>query len=121
MSEEKYRATRETYRKSIRGYVKSLRNHMQERCRTNKSYLARGIRCKFASLQELLDYITVDMEVADPRGLQCHRIDSLKDYEKGNLEFLTKHGHRVKHVNEIPDLRRRVKELEAVIWSMCPV
>ena len=89
------------YRKTIPGYLHTLYGHMKQRCTNPKchnyrNYGGRGIECKFEASDAFIAYV-VDVLQVDPRGKQCHRIDSDGNYDLGNIEFLTAEEHVEKH------------------------
>lgn len=83
----------EKYRKTIKGYLHHVFSRIKHRCYNTKDmsykwYGAKGIKCKFKSSKEFVDYIINELKI-DPRSLSIDRIDSNKHYEKGNVRFIT--------------------------------
>ncbi len=93
---ERLREKDKNYYSTLHGYIRNLFRNMNQRCGTNKAYIDRGIRNKFASPEYLIDYVINVLQI-DPRGLDCHRIDPDGDYEPGNIEFLTEAQHYQVH------------------------
>ena len=76
------------------GHLRRVFNAMKQRCdnpnnKDFKSYGGRGIKNKFKSSDEFVDYVLLDLCV-DPRGLEVDRIDNDGNYEKGNIRFVTR-------------------------------
>lgn len=89
------------YRNSLVGFSRRLFCNMKQRCdnpnHINFSrYGGNGIKVLFVSFEEFFDYIINTLKV-DPRGLEIHRINNGGHYEKGNIKFLTRVEHVVKH------------------------
>jgi hypothetical protein len=81
------------YRKTTKGRLISCFFHIKERCENYKHpayshYGGRGIKCKFKSCKEFVDYIINELQI-DPKGLEIDRIDNNGHYEKGNVRFVT--------------------------------
>ena len=81
-------------RQTIKGYLHRLFSAMKTRC-TNpkvkdyKYYGRRGIKVKFKSVNEFVDYVVNILKV-NPKKLTIHRIDNNGHYEPGNIRFVTK-------------------------------
>ena len=89
------------WHKTINGYLRKLHSNIKQRCtnpkvRTYRNYGGRGIECKFESASEFVYYVVCVLKI-DPRGLQIDRIDNDGHYEKGNIQFMTKTEHDLKH------------------------
>lgn len=81
------------YRKTIKGCLCSRFQNIRHRCNdpkntAYKNYGGRGIKLKFKSLKEFIDYVMNELQV-DPRRLQIDRIDNNGHYEPGNIRFVT--------------------------------
>lgn len=81
------------YRKTIKGHLQQVFHCIKQRCNNPKihnynRYGGRGIKNKFVSLKEFVDYVFNELQI-DPRGLQIDRIDNNGHYEKGNIRFVT--------------------------------
>lgn len=93
------------YNNTIKGHLRHLYGDIKRRCSGESKnpkdaiYIKRGIKCLFTS-GEFVDYVINDMKI-DPRGLQIHRIDNDKHYEKGNIVFRTAIKHRQLHKRKI--------------------
>lgn len=90
---QKRRGSVKKYGATINGHLRRTFNSMKRRCNNpnihNYSrYGGRGIRNKFKSADEFVDYVINELRV-DPRGLQIDRIDNNGHYEKGNIRFVT--------------------------------
>jgi hypothetical protein len=91
------------YRKTIKGYLTLIFHKMVMRCtdphyQGYRWYGGRGIKCKFESSKEFVDYVINELKV-DPRGLDCDRIDGNGHYEKGNIQFIT-HRENIRKVGQ---------------------
>ena len=81
------------YHHTINGYLRYRFSNMKQRCnnpkvRNYKDYGGRGIKVKFASVNEFIDYVVNELKV-DPRGFEIDRIDNNGHYEPGNIRFVT--------------------------------
>ena len=81
------------YRQTIKGCLHAVYANLKQRCnnpktRNYKNYGGRGIKNKFKSVNEFIDYIINVLQI-DPRRLQIDRIDNDGHYEKGNIRFIT--------------------------------
>lgn len=88
------RQWREKYHKTIEGFLSRLWHRIGDRCNNPRNigyqnYGGRGIRVKFASLNDFRDYIINELKV-DPRGLTIDRINNDGNYERGNIRFVSK-------------------------------
>lgn len=90
-------------KKILKQYPQLVRcfSNMVQRCTNTKKwdykyYGGRGIECLFKSAIKFINYIVSDLQI-DFIGLEIHRIDNDKHYEKGNIEFLTDKEHKLKH------------------------
>lgn len=89
------------YNKTFNGHFQYLYDSMKQRCNNPNCpiyqyYGGRGIKNLFTSSDEFKDYMINELQI-DPSGLQMHRIDNDRHYEKGNIKFLTPKEHRQKH------------------------
>lgn len=97
----KARAAVDKYQSTVWGYLNKTYHNIIARCdnpevRAYKSYGGKGIKCKFKSFEAFCNYVTKVLRI-DPRGLVCHRPDSIGHYEPDNVEFLTKEKHKEFH------------------------
>lgn len=81
------------YYATVNGHLRHIFSNMRQRCenpahRGYNRYGGRGIKCLFASAEELIDYVVNTLKV-DPRGLDCDRTDNDGHYEPGNIRFIT--------------------------------
>lgn len=81
------------YSNTINGHLRKVFSNIKRRCeninsKDYKYYGGRGIKCKFESAKEFIDYVLSKLEI-DPRKLECDRIDNNGDYEKGNIRFVS--------------------------------
>lgn len=81
------------YYRTINGYLRTVYKNINHRCNNSKNkrykdYGGRGIKNKFASSQEFVDYVMFELKI-DPRGLQIDRINNDGHYELGNIQFVT--------------------------------
>lgn len=70
------------------------------KCKIYKYYGGRNIKNFFTSFEDFYSYVTIDLglDTYDKIvGLEIHRIENDKGYEKGNIEFLTRKAHAAKH------------------------
>lgn len=79
--------------KTTKGYLITVFHHIKERCNNPKhpsyeNYGGRGIKCKFKSSKQFVDYIMNKLKV-DPHNLQVDRINNNGHYEPGNIRFIT--------------------------------
>lgn len=86
--------TRKKYHKTFRGHLSRLLSNIKQRCNNPnnpdyKYYGGRGIKCKFKSGKDFADYVLNELQI-DPRGLDVDRIDNDGNYEKGNIQFVTR-------------------------------
>ena len=90
---EKQNKQRCIRRETIKGCLRGRFHDIQKRC-TNPNceaygcYGGRGIKNKFKSAREFIDYVVNELQV-DPRGLQIDRIDNNGNYEPGNIRLVT--------------------------------
>ncbi len=84
------------YHATVNGHLRRQYHNMNQRCKSQESYIKAGVKNKFESANALISYVVGVMEV-DPRGLDVHRINNDGHYEKGNIEFLTEQEHMSKH------------------------
>jgi len=88
-----HKRTMEKYYSTLNGYLHRIYNGMKNRCTSLKHpaynrYGGRGIKVKFKSSNEFVDYVINELQV-NPRNLQIDRIDNDGHYEKGNIRFVT--------------------------------
>lgn len=81
------------YCSTIRGCLTRVYHNIKQRCdnpkcKAYKNYGKRGIKNKFKSANELMNYVVNELRI-DPRGLQIDRVDNGGNYEKGNIRFVT--------------------------------
>lgn len=81
------------YRLTISGYLRGIFSDLKKRCNEPKNkdykyYGGRGIKNKFKSSDEFVNYIVNELQV-DPHNLQIDRIDNDGHYEPGNIRFVT--------------------------------
>ncbi len=78
------------YHNTVRGYLRRTYQNIKNRCNnlSNKYYGGRGIKNKFNSPDEFVEYVINELQV-DPRNLQIDRINNDGNYEKGNIRFVT--------------------------------
>lgn len=80
----------ERYSNTIRGHLNTIFQSIKQRCNNftgkNKCYV--GVKCLFKSSDEFADYVVNELQV-DPRGLVIDRIDNNKNYESGNIRFVS--------------------------------
>lgn len=106
-AQKRYRQSekgKETIRNKQRRYAKTIYGCLlkrfcaiKDRCYNPSSqwyhcYGGRGIKCKFKSTKEFVDYIVHELkydEYEKIKGLQIDRIDNNGHYEKGNIRFVT--------------------------------
>ena len=88
---------RSVYSETSREYLRRLYNNIKQRCKNQRSYIAKGIECKFESVEDFTDYVIYVLQVS-PRGLDCHRINDAGHYKRGNIEFITFARHRKIHI-----------------------
>ncbi len=91
---EQGKAGRRKYCGTINGWLRNTYKHIKERCdsltcESYHNYGGRGIKNKFSSSGEFVDYVMNNLKV-DPRNLQIDRIDNDGHYEPGNIRFVTK-------------------------------
>ncbi len=107
--EEENKRGRE-YHKTINGRLRRCFGCMKRRCENPKSakykdYGGRGIKIKFTSSDEFVDYVINVLKV-DPRGLQIDRIDNNGHYEPGNIRFTTSKVNNNNKRNNKAEIRR---------------
>ena len=78
---------------TINGHLRHIYNNIKTRCgnpivHNYSRYGGRGIKNKFESANEFVDYVVNNLKV-NPKGLQIDRIDNNGHYEKGNIRFVT--------------------------------
>ncbi len=93
---EKVKVRRKSYVGTVEGYLNQTFHGMTQRCSKQKCYLSKGVKNKFVSSVEFFCYVVNILKV-DPRGKEIHRKDNDGHYEPGNIEFLSKDGHRKLH------------------------
>jgi len=86
---------------TIRGHLQKVFSAMKRRCEDPnnpgyKWYGARGIKVRFKSSDEFIDYVVNELQT-DPRGLTIDRIDNDGNYERNNIRFVT---HRENQQNK---------------------
>ncbi len=94
---ENSRKRSKVHRNTLNGYLTQIYISINEYCNNPnnphyKNYGGRGIKCLFKSLNDFRNYIKFDMGITDIKQikvLQINRIDTLGNYEKGNLRFVT--------------------------------
>lgn len=95
---KKYKKERQEYkhhyRSTIKGYLQELFSDIKRRCNNPnnslyKWYGARGIKCRFKSSKEFVNYVINELQV-NPHGLEIDRVNSKGHYEKNNIRFITK-------------------------------
>jgi hypothetical protein len=90
------------YRNSIPGYLRRTYSDIARRCsgRSNDPRHAycvkQGICLLFASADEFVGYV-INVLAVDPRGKDCHRIETSGNYEPGNIIFLAPKVHGEVH------------------------
>ena len=98
LNNKKYRYMKRKYAKkyynTIIGHLNSVHYKMIQRCSNNKThnynrYGGRGIKCKFKTRLEFIDYVLKELFNVDLDNLQIDRIDNNGDYEPGNIRFVT--------------------------------
>lgn len=85
------------YRKTIYGCLSKRFYAIRHRCNNPNSrwyhcYGGRGIKCKFKSVKEFINYVIKELHYSSYmkiKGLQIDRIDNDGHYEKGNIRFVT--------------------------------
>lgn len=85
--------TRQKYRNTIKGHLHVVYDGMKQRCnnpkrKDYKDYGGRGIKLKFKSPDEFINYIINVLKI-DPRGLAIDRINNNGNYEPNNIRFVT--------------------------------
>lgn len=90
---EKGRKQQYGYSKTINGFLRRLFKNMKQRCYNPHAagyehYGGRGIEVCFKSSNEFVNYVINELQI-DPRGLTIDRIDNDKNYERGNIRFIT--------------------------------
>ncbi len=80
-------------RQTLKGYLYHRFQDIIYRCNNPKrvgykNYGGRGIKCKFRSVDEFINYVINELKI-DPRGLQIDRINNDGHYEPGNIRFIT--------------------------------
>jgi len=90
---------------TLRGYLKSRWDSIKSRCDNSNNenycrYGGRGIRCLFTK-DGFYNYVVNELgfeTVASLKGKDVHRIDGdNSNYERGNIEFITKKEHGLRH------------------------
>ena len=81
------------YNATAKGHLRRVYYDFNRRCNDPKlwcykNYGGRGIKNKFKSGAEFIDYVLNTLKV-DPIGLTIDRIDNNGHYEKGNIRFVT--------------------------------
>ena len=81
-----------SYYNTLKGNIRHIWKHMLYRCNNPKCaaykyYGGRGIKVNFASFDDFFNYI-VKLKT-DTRKLTIDRIDNEKDYEPGNIRFVS--------------------------------
>lgn len=84
------------YYSTSHGHLVKLYHHINLRCKKRKFYLDKGVTNKFVSSEVFVNYVLDELKV-DPLGKECHRINDDGHYEPGNIEFLTRAGHKEAH------------------------
>jgi len=89
---DRYQYTKK-YRQTIKGYLRERFYAMKQRCnnpncKSYKYYGGRGIKVKFMSVNEFINYVINGLQI-DPRGLDIDRIDNNGHYEKENIRFVS--------------------------------
>ncbi len=90
---EKGKIAHKKYRQTLTGHLRNVYAGIKYRCGNLKCkayncYGGRGIKNKFKSVGEFVDYVVDTLQV-DPRGLQMDRINNNGHYEKDNIRFVT--------------------------------
>ena len=81
------------YYKTILGHLRRVYNNIKHRCNNSEAedykwYGGRGIKVKFKSSNEFINYVRNELKV-DPRNLDIDRINNNGHYEPGNIRFIT--------------------------------
>lgn len=89
------------WRQTIRGCLVNKFDSMQQRCNNPafhgyKYWGGKGIKVLFEDVNEFIDYVQNELCI-DPRGLDIHRIDNDKHYERDNIIFMSPTEHRHTH------------------------
>ena len=92
-TKKKQNKQRRLRRKTILGCLRARFNDIQKRCtnskcRAYKDYGGRGIKNKFNSSDEFVNYVVNVLKV-DPRDLEIDRINNDGNYEPGNIRLVT--------------------------------
>jgi len=92
------------YRQTLNGYLRSCYYSLNRRCNSSnfkqyKDYGGRGIKNLFKSFGNFYQYVTINLELTynDIKGKQIDRINNDGHYKPGNIQFLTRAKHLIKH------------------------
>lgn len=85
---------KDKYKATVNGHLHCIFQGMVRRCtdpkhKGYKTYGERGIRVCFKSAKEFIDYVVNELQV-DFWGLTIDRIDNDGNYERGNIQFITR-------------------------------
>lgn len=99
---EKYKKRHRRYKQTPVGYLRSIYEAIQARisnpkCDSYKWYFSNGIKCTFKTPTEFVEYCLKTFPEVNFIENVCHRIDNTKNYEPGNIIFISKEEHYAIH------------------------
>lgn len=95
---EKYKERYCRYKQTPSGYLRNIFQAIKTRtsnpkCNSYKWYNSNGIKCVFKTPTEFVEYCLKTYPNVNFVGNVCHRIDNTKNYERGNVIFISKEKH----------------------------